>query len=464
VFSFIKTTAGRCSSVPGEINESRAMTLLRQKAELLEQEVDRRKEAERALAQREKDLSKALRDERQARADAERISHMKDEFLATLSHELRTPLNAIFGWAQVIRLAPHDAATVSKGIAVIDRNVRAQTQLIEDLLDMSRIIAGKLRLAFQQTALDPVLEAAIDAVRPLAQAKNIHIRSILDPLAGPVRADIVRLQQVVWNLLANSVKFTPPGGKIEVLLERVNSTAEISISDTGQGIAPDFLPHVFERFRQEDGRIVRRHGGLGLSIVKHLVDLHGGEVRAKSAGEGMGATFVVALPVVAATQCDGPREVTASGEFSIDFATSSLKGVRVLVVDDNADSRELVARLLSEHGADVRVAASADDAFVLLDRFHPKVLISDIGMPGKDGIEFIREVRQLENEELRLTPALALTAFARMEDRNRAMLAGFQLHVTKPIEPLELGVAVASLAVRGRVTPAFASPAVGVGS
>ncbi|HEV8410944.1 MAG TPA: ATP-binding protein [Gemmatimonadaceae bacterium] len=452
--------------MPGEINESRAMALLRQKAELLEQEVERRKEAECALAQREKDLSKALRDERQARADAERISHMKDEFLATLSHELRTPLNAIFGWAQVIRLAPHDAATVSKGIAVIDRNVRAQTQLIEDLLDMSRIIAGKLRLAFQQTALDPVLEAAIDAVRPLAQAKNMHIRSILDPLAGPVRADAVRLQQVVWNLLANSVKFTPPGGKIEVLLERVNSTAEISISDTGQGITPDFLPHVFERFRQEDGRIVRRHGGLGLglSIVKQLVDLHGGEVRAKSAGEGMGATFVVALPVVAATQCDGPREVTSSGEFSIDFATSSLKGVRVLVVDDNADSRELVARLLSEHGADVRVAASADDAFVLLDRFRPKVLISDIGMPGKDGIEFIREVRQLENEELRLTPALALTAFARMEDRNRAMLAGFQLHVTKPIEPLELGVAVASLALRGRITPAFATRAVGVGS
>jgi signal transduction histidine kinase/ActR/RegA family two-component response regulator len=434
-----------------ETDRSLAVTLLQQKAVMLEQEIERRRSAEHELAQRERELSEVVRQERMARAEAERVSRMKDEFLATLSHELRTPLNAIFGWTQVIRMAPLDAESVAKGIAVIDRNVRAQTQLIEDLLDMSRIVAGKLRLAFQQTELIPVLEAAVEAIRPLAAAKRVEIRAVFDPLAGPVRADASRLQQIVWNLLANSVKFTPAGGTIEVLLERVNSNAEISVTDTGQGIAPDFLPHVFEQFRQEDGRIVRRHGGLGLglSIVKQLVDLHGGEVRAKSAGEGLGSTFVVALPIVAAKQHHNARmPAGATDEFSIDFASSALKGVRVLVVDDNADARELVARLLSEYEADVRVATSAADAFEQLAGFRPKVLVSDIGMPGKDGLEFIGEVRQLACPELRAIPALALTAFARSEDRNRAMLAGFQLHVTKPIEPRELGVAVASLALR----------------
>jgi signal transduction histidine kinase len=441
------------SGVPDEIDRSLVVSLLQQKAVMLEQEIERRKSVERALAQREKELSKVLDHERQARAEAERVSRMKDEFLATLSHELRTPLNAIFGWTQVIRLAPLDAESVAKGIAVIDRNVRAQTQLIEDLLDMSRIVAGKLRLAFQQADLVPVLEAAIEAVRPIADAKQIEIRSVLDPAAGPVRADATRLQQIVWNLLSNSVKFTPAGGTIEVLLERVNSSAEISVTDTGQGIAPDFLPHMFEQFRQEDARIVRRHGGLGLglSIVKQLVDLHGGEVRAKSAGERLGATFIVALPIVAAKHHHNGRDLNAAtDEFSVDFAASALKGVRVLVVDDNVDARELVARLLSEYEADVRMSASADDAFNQLERFRPKVLVSDIGMPGKDGIDFIREVRNLDCPELRAIPALALTAFARTEDRNRAMLAGFQLHVTKPIEPRELGVAVASLALRAR--------------
>ena len=290
------------SGVPDETDRSLAVTILQQKAVMLEQEIERRKSVERELAQRERELSNVLQQERMARAEAERVSRMKDEFLATLSHELRTPLNAIFGWTQVIRMAPLDAESVAKGIAVIDRNVRAQTQLIEDLLDMSRIVAGKLRLAFQQTELTSVLEGAVEAIRPLAASKRIEIRTVFDPLAGPVRADGARLQQIVWNLLSNSVKFTPAGGTIEVLLERVNSNAEISVSDTGQGIAPDFLPHVFEQFRQEDARIVRKHGGLGLglSIVKQLVELHGGEVRAKSAGEGLGSTFVVALPIVAA--------------------------------------------------------------------------------------------------------------------------------------------------------------------
>jgi PAS domain S-box-containing protein len=404
-----------------------------------------------AIRETEELQRRLLEQERKARVEAERVGHMKDEFLATLSHELRTPLNAIFGWTQVIRMAPLDVASVTKGIDVIDRNVRAQTQLIEDLLDMSRIVAGKLRLSLQQTDLVPALEAAIEAIRPLATAKQIHIRAVLDPLAGPVSADAARLQQIMWNLLANSVKFTPKGGSIEVMLERVNSSAEISISDSGQGIAPDFLPHVFEQFRQEDARIVRRHGGLGLglSIVKQIVDLHGGEVRAKSAGEGKGATFIVALPIVAAMRRSGARDFTGvTGEFSADFASNVLKGVRVLVVDDDADARELVCHLLSGYEADVRTAASADEAFGLLTDFRPRVLVSDIGMPGKDGFEFIREVRGLDCPEMRAIPALALTAFARSEDRNRAMLAGFHLHIAKPIEPRELGVAVASLALR----------------
>ena len=257
----------------------------------------------------------SLESERAARTEAERASRLKEDFLATLSHELRTPLNAIFGWTQIIKQALGDAESVTEGIAVIDRNVRAQTRLIEDLLDMSRIIAGKVRLDMQQIELKPVLQAAAEAVGPSAQAKEIQITQVLDPLAGPVSGDANRLQQVVWNLLANSVKFTPRGGKIDLILERVNSHVEITVSDNGQGIKPEFLPHVFERFRQADSSMARKHGGLGLglSIVKHLVELHGGAVRAKSAGEGHGARFTVALPLVAVKQPDGTRQIPNPG-------------------------------------------------------------------------------------------------------------------------------------------------------
>jgi PAS domain S-box-containing protein len=404
-----------------------------------------------ALREAEELQKRLLEKERIARAEAERISHMKDEFLATLSHELRTPLNAIFGWTQIIRRSPEDAQSVAEGMAVIDRNVRAQTQLIEELLDMSRIVAGKLRLEFQQTDLAPVVEGAIEAVRPAAQAKGIQITSVLDVLSGPVSGDAGRLRQIISNLLGNAVKFTPEGGKIEVLLERVNSHAEISVTDNGPGIRPDFLPHVFEQFRQADGSIMRKHGGLGLglSIVKQLVELHGGEVRAKSAGEGKGSSFVVLLPLAAVDQAPVAKKCV---EDELNFGRDALKlqGVRVLVVDDEPDARGMVSRLLTDYDAQVEMAGSADEALAKLDVFQPHVIVSDIGMPGKDGYQLMRELREREVPGRPRVQAIALTAFARSEDRYRALRAGFQVHVSKPIESQELVVTVSSLVQRMR--------------
>jgi PAS domain S-box-containing protein len=404
-----------------------------------------------ALREAEELQKRLLEKERIARAEAERISHMKDEFLATLSHELRTPLNAIFGWTQIIRRSPEDAQSVAEGMAVIDRNVRAQTQLIEDLLDMSRIVAGKLRLEFQQTDLAPVVEGAIEAVRPAAQAKGIQITSVLDVLSGPVSGDAGRLRQIISNLLGNAVKFTPEGGKIEVLLERVNSHAEISVTDNGPGIRPDFLPHVFEQFRQADGSIMRKHGGLGLglSIVKQLVELHGGEVRAKSAGEGKGSSFVVLLPLAAVDQAPVAKKC-AEDELNFGRDALKLQGVRVLVVDDEPDARGMVSRLLTDYDAQVEMAGSADEALAKLDVFQPHVIVSDIGMPGKDGYQLMRELREREVPGRPRVQAIALTAFARSEDRYRALRAGFQVHVSKPIESQELVVTVSSLVQRMR--------------
>jgi PAS domain S-box-containing protein len=404
-----------------------------------------------ALREAEELQKRLLEKERIARAEAERISHMKDEFLATLSHELRTPLNAIFGWTQIIRRSPEDAQSVAEGMAVIDRNVRAQTQLIEDLLDMSRIVAGKLRLEFQQTELAPVVEGAIEAVRPAAQAKGIQITSVLDVLSGPVSGDAGRLRQIISNLLGNAVKFTPEGGKIEVLLERVNSHAEISVTDNGPGIRPDFLPHVFEQFRQADGSIMRKHGGLGLglSIVKQLVELHGGEVRAKSAGEGKGSSFVVLLPLAAVDQAPVAKKC-AEDELNFGRDALKLQGVRVLVVDDEPDARGMVSRLLTDYDAQVEMAGSADEALAKLDVFQPHVIVSDIGMPGKDGYQLMRELREREVPGRPRVQAIALTAFARSEDRYRALRAGFQVHVSKPIESQELVVTVSSLVQRMR--------------
>ena len=394
-----------------------------------------------------------LEAERAARAEAERASRLKDDFLATLSHELRTPLNAILGWSQILRAKAIADADLAEGLDVIERNTRVQTQLIEDLLDMSRIVSGKIRLDVQEVDISDVIKAAVASVRHSADVKDIRLQVVLDPLAGPVRGDPARLQQCFWNLLSNAVKFTPKQGKIQVTLERVNSHLEVCVIDNGQGISPEFLPHLFERFRQADASTTRRHGGLGLglSIVKHLVELHGGTVRAKSAGEGKGSTFCIELPLMVVRSVEQskprshPRSYQAS-EAAIDHP--SLAGITVLAVDDEADARLLIKRVLENCGARVLLAASSEEALDLLKQNRPNMIISDIGMPGEDGYAFIHKVRLLSDEQGGNIPAAALTAFARAEDRTRALRAGFQTHVAKPVEPVELSAVVASLTSR----------------
>jgi PAS domain S-box-containing protein len=418
-------------------------------ARLFEGERAARAQAEEATRRKDELLER----ERAARADTERASRMKDEFLATLSHELRTPLNAILGWAHILRAAP-PAEDVSEGLEIIERNARVQTQIIEDLLDMSRIVSGKVRLDVQRVELAEVVRAAVETVRPAADAKGIRLQAVLDPLAGPISGDANRLQQVFWNLLTNAVKFTPKGGRVHVLLERVNSHLEVSVIDTGEGIQPDFLPHVFDRFRQADGGTARRHGGLGLglAIVKQLIELHGGSVRVKSGGAGLGATFTVNLPLLVVhpepvTEVER-RHPSAWSTPAIRDTCVEIEGVRVLVVDDEPDARGLIKRVLEECKAVVTTAASAQEALELLRTHAPDVLVSDIGMPGEDGYALIARVRELSPEQGGDTPAVALTAYARTEDRMKAMLAGFQHHLVKPVEPAELITLVAILARR----------------
>ncbi|MEP7125388.1 MAG: ATP-binding protein [Byssovorax sp.] len=393
--------------------------------------------------------------ERGIRIELERVGLMKDEFLATLSHELRTPLNAVLGWSELLLEQSTGDAELTQGLETIARNARAQAQLIEDLLDMNRIISGKIRLDVQRTDLSTVIDAAVEAVRPSAEAKGIRLRKIIDPMAGPVSGDPNRLQQVVWNLLSNAVKFTPKGGKVDVLLERVNSHVEIAVHDSGTGIDPSFLPHVFERFRQADASITRSAGGLGLglSIAKQLVELHGGSIRVESPGEGQGATFVVSLPLQALREAPSrqhPTGVKARPAAPIEI---DLSGIKVLVVDDEKDARELVKHVLTRSKAQVVSASTADEGFALLQSERPDVLLSDIGMPIKDGYQLMREVRSLPESRGGKTPAIALTAFARSEDRTKAMLAGYQLHLAKPLEPRELVAAIRSLAGRAGGAP-----------
>lgn len=402
--------------------------------------------------------SRLLEAERAARAEVERVSLMKDEFLATLSHELRTPLNAVLGWSKILSARVQDDAETARGLETIARNARAQAQLIEDLLDMNRIVSGKIRLDVQRIDLGPVVMAALDSVRPSADAKSISVRTTIDPEAGPVLGDPNRLQQVFWNLLTNAVKFTQKDGTIHVIVRRVSSHFEIIVHDTGMGISPAFLPHLFERFRQADSSTTRKYGGLGLglSIVKHLVELHGGHIRAESPGEGNGATFVVSLPLRAVRDrgAESSEHPTSNAGFSPPGLEVSLAGIGVLVIDDEADARELVEVVLASAGASVLTAASAEQAVALVKTGRPDVIVSDIGMAGRDGYQFIRDVRRLSSDDGGRTPAIALTAFARSEDRTRAMLAGFQVHVAKPIEPQELVAAIRSLATnsgnRGR--------------
>jgi PAS domain S-box-containing protein len=402
----------------------------------------------------EAEREQLLQSERAARGEAERQSRMKDEFLATLSHELRTPLNAILGWAQVLRVK-NPTPEVAEGLRVIERNARAQAQIIEDLLDMSSIISGKVRLAMQKIDLASVVDTSIKAVRPTAEAKGITLEANLGRANGAVAGDPNRLQQVFWNLLTNAVKFTPKEGRVSVTLERVSSHFEINVSDTGEGIDPKFLPHVFERFRQADASASRRHGGLGLglSIVKQLVELHGGNIHATSGGNGRGSTFTVALPVPAVDVYQTPAESREQllravvEDLASAVPVTNLAGINVLVVDDEPDARSLIERLLQECGAKVTTASSASEAMQQARTGKPDVLISDIGMPKEDGYALIRRIRQL-NDEVARVPAIALTAYARPEDRAKAMQAGYQLHVAKPVEAMKLIAMVASLVKR----------------
>lgn len=393
-----------------------------------------------------------LQSERAVRGEAERTSRMKDEFLATLGHELRTPLNAILGWSQVLRRLDNGTVELGEGLKIIERNARSQAQIIEDLLDMSSIISGKVRLEMGRVELASVLEASVSAVIPAAENKGIDLELTIDAASGAVRGDQNRLQQVFWNLLTNAVKFTPKAGHVLVALDRVNSHVRVSVTDTGEGIDAAFLPNVFERFRQADASAARRHGGLGLglSIVKQLVELHGGSVTAASKGSGKGSTFTVELPAardVAPARHDGPRQQpsrTVAERLDRYVRTASLEGVHVLVVDDEPDARSLIERLLQECEATVTTAGSASEAFERVAHEAPDILLSDIGMPKEDGYSLIRRIRSLSGGASRI-PAIALTAYARAEDRAKALQAGYQLHLAKPVEPVKLIAMVASL-------------------
>ncbi|MGH7137442.1 MAG: ATP-binding protein, partial [Pirellulales bacterium] len=387
-------------------------------------------------------------------SEAREANRIKDEFLATLSHELRTPLTAMLGWTQLLRTGKLGNEEAARGLDVIERNVLAQAKLIDDLLDVSRIITGKLKLSVQRLSLAGVIEAAIDVVRPAANAKGIELVTSLDDRAA-ASGDPDRLQQVVWNLLVNAIKFSPPGGAVRVNLTRNESRSRIEVADSGEGIAPEFLPHIFDRFRQADSSTRRSHGGLGLglAIVRHVVELHGGSIHAYSDGPDRGATFVVELPITAmlAEAHDVHPASLPPRQPALPAADASLAGVRVLIVDDEPDGRDTIAKMLTVYEAQVTTASSAREARTLFEQSPPDVLISDIGMPDEDGYDLIRCLRRLPPSEGGGVPAIALTAFAREEDRLQALAAGFQVHATKPIEPAELIAAVQRLA--GRAPP-----------
>lgn len=386
-----------------------------------------------------------------AQAEADRANSIKDEFLALLSHELRTPLTSILGWSQMLVDGNLDPGESKHALEIVVRNARAQRQLIDDLLDVSRIITGKLRLDVRQVELAPLIRAVIDGLRPAAEARNIHLQTDLDSNLSPISGDPDRLQQVIWNLLTNAIKFTPPGGSVRVRLEHVASQVRITIDDTGLGIDRELLTHVFERFRQSDSSTTRNHGGLGLglSIVRQLVELHGGTVTADSPGSGEGATFEVILPVRSANaeaseEKPGPA---TEGEARTE-PQPTLNGLRVLVVDDEPDARELVVAVLTGREAEVVSVGSASEALAELERQRFDVLVSDIGMPHMDGYSLISKIRQLPEERGGRIPAAALTAYAGIEARRRVLLAGYQTHIAKPVEPAKLTNVVARLAVR----------------
>ncbi len=405
--------------------------------------------AHRARAQAEKAALEASRLYRQA----EESSQLKEEFLATISHELRTPLNAILGWALMLRAGQVEAESVSRALDIIERNARAQAQLIDDLLDVSRIVTGKLRMEVRPSNPNQIIEGAIEAIQPAAEAKGVRIHKVIDTGVISISGDPIRLQQIVWNLLSNAIKFTPRGGRVQVRLERVNSHLEIIVSDTGQGISPEFLPHVFDRFRQAEQGTTRQHGGmgLGLAIVKNLVELHGGSVDAASPGRGEGSTFVVRLPVIALYQAE-PKEdrvhPAARDLLPASECADRLDGLKILIVDDEPDTRDLLKTGLENCGAEVLISGSVEEALKTIQANPPDVLISDIGMPVQDGYELIRKLRLLPAESGGDVPAIALTAYARIEDRLHALRSGYQMHVPKPVELAELVAVTNSLAKR----------------
>jgi signal transduction histidine kinase/ActR/RegA family two-component response regulator len=381
------------------------------------------------------------------RRHAEEVSMIKDQFLATVSHELRTPLTSILGWAKMIKTDRARGDMLEKGLDVIERNAKAQAQLIEDLLDVSRIVAGKLRVQTTAVFVPDTVEMALESARPAALAKGVNLETDIDPDVGSVIADPDRLQQIIWNLVANAVKFTPPQGTVKVSARRVLSYLEVAVTDTGKGIAPDFLPYVFERFRQATQGGAKSAGlGLGLAIVRHLVELHGGQVHAESEGLGKGSRFTIRLPIRAALRpgSRSPLDSDALAESAIPSPPKILSGVRVLVVDDEEDARELLDAILSQAGAVVQTAGSVDEALELLRREVPDALVSDLGMPVKSGYALIHQLRALPREQGGRIPAVALTAFARSEDRTRALTAGFTTHIPKPVEPTELVVVLAN--------------------
>jgi signal transduction histidine kinase/ActR/RegA family two-component response regulator len=388
-----------------------------------------------------------LERERLARADAEDASRMKDDFLATVSHELRTPLTSMLGWMYMLRSSSLDEEARTRALDTIERNARLQAQIVDDILDVSRIITGKLHMEAQPVDLASLIETSINAVRPAAAAKEIRIETELEAAPQLVAGDANRLQQVFWNVFSNAVKFTPRGGQVTIRLSCVESQVEIKVTDTGQGISKDFLPYVFDRFRQADSSTTREHGGLGLglAIVRHLVELHGGTVRAESLGEGSGATFILMLPLVCKRVSDDDAATQARAD-ERDRILAPLAGVHVLVVDDEADTLEIMKAMLESYAAEVTVAASVREALAELERAWPDVLVSDIGMPVEDGYDLIRQVRRIESERGMHVPAIALTAYTREEDRARSLAEGYEEYLPKPVEPSELIETIARLA------------------
>jgi PAS domain S-box-containing protein len=386
----------------------------------------------------ERDL--LLESERAARTQAEQAGRLKDEFLATVSHELRTPLNGILGWAQLLKRGRQDEQSVAEGLDAIERSGRVQAQIIDDLLDMNRIVSGKLRLELQSTELAPIIEAALETVRPSAEAKNLRLQTMLSPRPGSISGDPTRLQQVVWNLLSNAVKFTPAGGTVRIALERIDSQVEISVTDSGIGIKSEFLPHVFERFRQADSSISRQHSGLGLglAIVKQIVELHGGSVSAVSEGEGLGSTFRIRLPIAVLKRLPAADTSILDASLGID---TKMPGIRILVVDDDAGACEILRRLLDQAGATVETARCGNEALARISNSPPDLFLCDIGMPEMDGYELIRIIR----ERGFTLPAIAVTAFARAHDRVRSLQAGYNMHLSKPVDVRELFTVIDTL-------------------